>query len=80
MDASHADIVNGIHLVAHHLGGDLRFFGHRHIAGAGADHGDPALAVNRAVAPEADRAGKRKVFGAGKCGFDGRRAARGPRA
>ena len=66
VNAGDSDIVDGVHFVAHQFGGDLGFLGHRDIAGAGADHGDPALAVHGAVAPEADGAGKRKVFGAGE--------------
>ena len=51
--------------IAHDFGGDLRFFGHGQIAGAGANHGDIAFAVQRAVAPDADGAGGWEIFGVG---------------
>ena len=52
-----------VDFVAHHFGGDLRFFRHEEIAGAGAHDRDLAFAMNGAVAPDADRARKREVFG-----------------
>ena len=63
VNAGDSDIVDGVHVIAHQFGGDLGFFRDRNIAGAGADHGDPALAVHGTVAPEADGAGERKIFG-----------------
>ena len=65
VDAGYADVVDRVDFVAHHFGGDLRFFRHRKVAGSGADHGDLALAVKRAVAPYAQRTGGREVFGFG---------------
>ena len=45
MDAGYADVVNRVHFIAHYFGGDLGFFGHRDVAGAGADYGDFAFTV-----------------------------------
>ena len=39
------------------------FFGHRNIAGSGADDGDASLCRYGAVAPEADRAGSGEILG-----------------
>ena len=60
-----ADVVNGVHFVAHHFGGDLRFFGHRQVAGARAHYRDLSFAVERAVAPYTQRPRSREVFGFG---------------
>ena len=56
MNAGDTDVVNGVHLVAHDLGGDLSFFGNRNIAGAGAHYGDDAFSTNGLVAPESNGA------------------------
>src|ERR1017187_2507108 len=71
VDAGHADIVDGVDFIAHQFRGDPGFLGDRHIAGAGANHGDAAFAVNGAVAPETDGAGEDRVFAAGQLGGDG---------
>ena len=63
VDACDADIGNRVHFIAHHLRGDLRFLGHEQVAGAGAHYRDLAFAVQRPIAPDAHRAGSRKVLG-----------------
>jgi hypothetical protein len=65
VDAGHANVEDRMHFVAHCLGGDLRLLGHEDVAGAGADHGDLALAVDGAVPPHADGARQREVLGVG---------------
>src|ERR1035438_6564024 len=71
VDAGHPDIVDGVDFIAHQFRGDPGFFGHRHIAGAGADHTDAAFAINGAVAPKTDGAGEVRILGAGQLGGDG---------
>ena len=58
MDAGHADVEDRLHLVAHR-------FDCEDVAGAGADHGDLALAVDGAVPPHPDGARQREVLGVG---------------
>ena len=70
MNAGDADVVDGIDLIAHDFGGDLRFLGDEEIAGAGAHHRDDSFAVRLAVAPDADGAGGREAFGFGMLGLN----------
>ena len=62
MDTCNANVINGFHFIAHYLGCDLRFFGDRDIAGAGANHRQLPFAPNGAIAPNSHGAGKRKVL------------------
>jgi hypothetical protein len=43
MNAGHADVGDQLDRVAHQARGHHGFFGHRQIAGSGADHGDGSL-------------------------------------
>ena len=56
MDAGHADVVQVLDVVAHHLRGHDRFFGDRNITGPRRDDYDFSLAVFRAVSLEHDGA------------------------
>ena len=70
VNSGDADIVDGVHIIAHQLRRDLRFLRYGDVAGAGTDHGNSALAVNGVVAPEANGAGERQVLRIGHPGGD----------
>ncbi len=54
----HADVVDALHAVAHDFGGDGGFFGHRQIAGAGADDGDETGALRQRFFSRWSRSGQ----------------------
>ena len=62
VDAGHADVVDGLDLVAHDLGGNNSFLGHRNIGRTGAQHGDGALAFGQGLVRDGDGAGGFVVF------------------
>ena len=62
MNPSHADIVNGIDFVAHHLSRNAGFFGDGNVAGSGANNANCSLAPRFSIAPIPHGAAERKIF------------------
>src|ERR1700722_7290249 len=50
VNAGYAYVVDGVYFIAHDFGSDLSFFSHKDVAGAGADYGDFAFAVDLGLA------------------------------
>ena len=65
MDTRNPDVVDGIHLVAHHFRRDTGLFRDGDVARSRADDGDRRLAQRLAIAPDPHRARTGKEFGLG---------------
>jgi hypothetical protein len=66
VNSGDSDVIDMLNFVAHHFGGDYRFFGYRDVAGSGGDDHDHALAalLILAIALEHDGASQGTKFGA----------------
>ncbi len=72
MNACDTDVANSIHVIAHHFGGQARFFQNGNVAGTGTDDNNFSLSANRAIAPHAHYARGWKILCFGRKFCDSR--------